>query len=79
MENDDDLPSKGEQFGFSEAHDVVRSLVDVEGYDASEVGEGILIAAISCLKRSLDYEEIALLLYRYADFNAVRDKFPDEG
>ena len=77
-EDDDEYPTAAEQYGFSESYDIVKKLVEKDGFDAVEVGKGILIAAIACFRRRISHEEIAEILYEHADFNAIRDRLPDE-
>ena len=78
MENEDEYPTAAEQLGFSGTYDVVKQLVENDGYDPVEVDKGVLIAAISCFRRRISHEEIAKILYEHADLNAIRDRLPDQ-
>ena len=66
-------PSAGEQHAFSEAHDLARKLTGEAHISGAEVGRGLLLAALSTLRKSIGHTDTAKLLYQYADDYAVRD------
>lgn len=68
---DDDL-HPDEQHAFSEAYDLIRRRIEAGG-DPRHVGQGVLVAAVSCLRKVLSNEEIAAKMYEYADDYAVRN------
>ena len=66
-------PSVDEQAAFSAAHDLQKQMV-ARGLGRVDVAKGIFVAAISALRKSgMSNEQIAALLYEYADDYAVRD------
>ncbi len=71
MSDDDDGPSWGEQAAFSQAYDLIARLS--AEHPAAEVGKGVFVAALSCLRKALPNKEVAKLLYEAADDYAVRD------
>jgi hypothetical protein len=72
-ENDnDDGPSAAEQQAFTEAHALIRHLIEVDGLSPVDVGTGVLIAALSRLLKTLPETDVAALLYKYADDYATR-------
>jgi hypothetical protein len=72
--NDDgeDGPSADEQHAFSEAHRLIHHLIAVDGLSAVDVGAGVLIAALSILRKHVSETEVAKILYEYADHYATR-------
>ena len=68
----DDRPTPDEQFAFTQANELVRRLVEVDELSASDVGNGILIAALSCLRKAMPETDVSRLLYEYADNYATR-------
>lgn len=71
-DSDDEGPSAAEQHAFSDAHALIRHLVEVEGLPPVDVGTGVLIAAISRLRKSMSETDLAALFYEYADDYATR-------
>jgi hypothetical protein len=71
MDDNDDRPYPDEQHAFSDAHVLIQSRIKAGG-NPHHIGLGVLIAAISCLRKTLSYEEIAKIMYEYADDYAVR-------
>jgi hypothetical protein len=77
-EEDNDGPTVAEQGAFSDAHDLVRRLIDIEQFPAFYVSKGIFIAAIVALRKTLSDEEVASFLYKRADDYATRKlRLPD--
>jgi hypothetical protein len=75
--NEDENPTAGEQFAFSEARDLALRCI-AEGYPALDVGRGIFIAALVAFRKALPDTEISKILYEYADDYAVRHLPPDD-
>lgn len=68
----EDGPSAEEQHAFSETHRLIRHLIEVDGLPAVDVGTGVLIAALSGLRKHMPETEVAKILYEYADNYATR-------
>lgn len=68
--NDDLHPD--EQHAFSEAYDLIERLIRAGG-NPEFVGRGVLVAAVSCLRKSLSHDQIAEVMYQFADDYAVRN------
>ena len=75
MDDDGDL-SASEQIAFCEAHDLIKRLQERPDLNATDIGKGVLVAAVSCLRKVLSGEEIAHIFYEYADDYAARN-LPD--
>lgn len=73
--NEEYEPSIGEQTSFSETHKLIKQLLEATDYTAADVGHGVLIAAVSCMRKELSYEKIAEILYEFADDYATRGAF----
>ena len=71
-DEDGDYPTPDEQHAFSEAHDLIRRLIEADNLSAVDVGNGFLVAALSCLRKALPETEVSLLLFKYADDYATR-------
>jgi len=69
--SDDDI-WLGEQAAFSEAHDLIAWLTAGMRFHAVDIGKGVLVAALSCLRKELPNDEVAKLFYEIADDLAVR-------
>ena len=69
--SDEDI-SPGEQAGFTEAHDLIARLTAETRFRPVDVGKGVLVAALSCLRKELPNYEVAKLFYEIADDYAVR-------
>jgi len=65
-------PSIGEQASFSEAHDLIKRLVNTTDFSISDIGQEVLIAAVSCLRKEMSDKKIAEIMYNYADDYATR-------
>jgi hypothetical protein len=77
-EEDDDGPTVAKQAAFSDAHALVRRLIENEELPAFDVGKGIFTAAIVALRKTLSDEEVAAFLYKWADDYATRKlRLPD--
>ena len=74
MDDDDDEynPSTGEQVSYSEARELIRKLVNTNKFSISDIGRGVFIAAVSCLRKEMSDEKIAEMMYEYADDYATR-------
>jgi hypothetical protein len=72
MSDEDDYPTAAEQRAFSEAEDLAARLRREMGYDQGEIGKGLLVSALSQLRKSIGNEATAELLYQAADDYAVR-------
>ena len=70
MSDYDDEPSWA-QAAFIEVHTLIARLS--AEHPSVEVGKGVLIVALSCLRKALPNKEVAKLLYEAADDYAVRD------
>ena len=66
-------PSAGEQKAFTDAYDLARKLERNYHISGAEVGRGLLVAALSMLRKNVGNTDTAKLLYEYADDYAVRD------
>ena len=51
MDDDEYNPSTGEQVSYSEAHDLIKKLVNTTEFSISDIGRGVFIAAVSCLRK----------------------------
>jgi len=69
--NDKALPAD-EQLAFTEAHRLIEALMAEQGCSALHVGNGVLAAAISALRKVMTETDIAKLFYEYADDYATR-------
>jgi hypothetical protein len=76
-DDNDDGPSAAEQEAFSEAHALIRHFVEIGGLPPIDVGIGVLIAALSFLRKNLPETDVAKILYEYADDYATRHLEPD--
>ncbi|MCH9053767.1 MAG: hypothetical protein IIA72_22400 [Proteobacteria bacterium] len=68
---DDDI-SLGEQVAFCEAHDLIKSLRADPRLNPVDIGKGVMVAAVSCLRKELPNDEVAKLFYQAADDYACR-------
>lgn len=69
--SDDDLPL-GEQAAFSATYDLIENLKGDTRLDPVDIGRGLMVAAVSCLRKELSNEEVAKLFYEVADDYATR-------
>ncbi len=69
---DDDI-SAAEQAAFTETHDLILRLKTNPGYSSTDIGTGVFVSALSCLRKESSYAQVAKLLYEYADDYAVRE------
>ena len=67
-----DEPSPAEQAAFSAAHKLIENLKLDARLDPVDIGKGVLVAAVSCLRKALPSEEVAKLFYKVADDYATR-------
>ena len=72
MDNDEYNPSIGEQVSFCEAHDLIENLVNTTEFLISDIGRGVFIVAVSCLRKEISDKKIAEIMYKYADDYATR-------
>jgi len=75
---DDDIPL-GEQAAFSATCDLIKKLKADTRLDPVDIGRGVLVAAVSCLRKELPNEEVAKLFYEVADHYATRGDDKDNG
>jgi hypothetical protein len=69
--DDKGLPAD-EQLAFTQALRLAEMLMTEQGCSAHHVGKGILVAAVSTLRKAMSETEIAKLFYEYADDYATR-------
>ena len=67
-----DHPSPAEQAAFSAAHDLIENLKTDVRFNPVDIGKGVMVAAVSCLRKALPSEEVAKLFYEVADDYATR-------
>ncbi len=76
MDDEEYEPSIGEQASFCEAHYLIRRLVNTTNFSISDIGRGVLGAAVSCLRKEIPDEKIARIMHAYADDYATRTEPP---
>lgn len=70
--SNDDIPL-GEQAAFSATYDLIKNLKADTRLNPVDIGRGVMVAAVSCLRKELPNEEVAKLFYEVADDYATRD------
>ena len=69
--SDDDVPL-GEQTAFSATYDLIENLKADARLAPVDIARGVMVAAVSCLRKELPNEDVAKLFYEVADDYATR-------
>ncbi len=69
--SDDDVPL-GEQTAFSVTHELIENLKADTRLDPVDIGRGVMVAVVSCLRKELPNEDVAKLFHQVADDYATR-------